>query len=200
MPTEEIYELSHSEYIVLGLICESPGHAYQLDKKIEDRGMRDWTNIGTSSIYSDLNRLDDEGLVESYNEEVDNRIRRVYKITPYGNKILTHKTYNVLKDYYGRHDEDFYVAFSLLPILSKNKQIDAISHSIEKIENHIKELDTMLKENSNMPLNVTGLFIHPIEIMKACCKFLKWVLEQIKQKNGKPIPEEYLKKWRQNNA
>jgi DNA-binding PadR family transcriptional regulator len=193
MSIEKSYELTHRQYIVLGLICEEPSHAYLLDKKIEDRGMRDWTNIGTSSIYSDLNQLDDDGVVESYTEEVDNRIRRVYKITSYGLEILKDKTYNVLKEYYGRNDEDYYVAFSMLPLLSKDQQIDAISHSIQKIETHIKELEQMLEKNSQMPINVTGLFIHPIEVLKADLKFLRWALEQVKKGKGQISPQNYAK-------
>jgi len=188
MPSEKTYELTHRQYIVLGLICEEPSHAYLLDKKIEDRGMRDWTNIGTSSIYSDLNQLDNDGLVESYTEEVDNRIRRVYRITSYGHEILKSKTYNVLKEYYGRNDENYYVAFSMLPLLGKNQQIEAISHSTQKIEKHIKELEQMLEKNSQMPINVTGLFIHPIKVLNADLKFLKWALEEVKKGKGQIAP------------
>jgi len=188
------YSLNHTEFIVLGLISEEPSHAYKLDEKIEERGMRDWTSIGKSSIYRVIKELEEEGLTEKWIEEVDNRVIKVYQITNKGSKILKNHVYNVLKSFYGKNDEEFYVAFSMLPILNKSEQIEALSHSIKKIKTHIKELETMLEENSEMPLNVTGLFIHPIEVLKTDREFLEWVLQKIKEGKGKAIPKDYVKK------
>lgn len=200
MTSEETeYSLSHSEFIVLGLISEEPSHAYKLDEKIEERGMRKWTSIGKSSIYRVIKDLDEAGLTDRWIEEVDNRVIKVYQITQKGNRILKNHIYNVLSEYFGKYDEDFYVAFSMLPILSREEQIEAILHSIEKIKNHISELEQMLEEKAEMPLNVTGLFIHPIEVLKTDQNFLEWVLGEIKKGNGNTIPEGYLKEGGNND-
>jgi DNA-binding PadR family transcriptional regulator len=193
MVTERNYNLNHREFVVLGLIAEFPSHAYSINHRIDERGMRDWTSIGKSSIYSDLNNLEAYGLVESYREEVDNRIRKVYKITEYGVVILKKKTYKVLNDFIGKNDENFYVAFSMLPILTKKEQTEAITNSINKIKKNIKGLENMLEINSQMPLNVRGLFVHPIKILEIDIEFLNWVLEEIKKGGGKVDPEVYDK-------
>jgi len=185
MNSEIEYELNHREFVVLGLIAEFPSHAYSINQRIDERGMRNWTSIGKSSIYSDLSNLEEIGLVESYREEVDNRIRKVYSITKYGSKILKKKTYNVLKEFIGKNDENFYVAFSMLPILTHEQQIEAITNSLNKIIKHKKELEDMLKENSKMPLNVRGLFFHPIKILGTDIDFLNWVLGELKNGGGK---------------
>ncbi|MHA2186226.1 MAG: PadR family transcriptional regulator [Promethearchaeota archaeon] len=182
------YKLNHREFVVLGLIAEFPSHAYSINQRIDERGMRDWTSIGKSSIYNDLNNLEENGLVSFHTEEVDNRIRKVYSITDYGSKILITKTYNVLREFIGRNDEDFYVAFSMLPILTKEQQIEAFTNSLNTIEMHKKELERMLKQNSKMPLNVRGLFLHPIKILETDVEFLNIVLEEIRNgevKDGK---------------
>ncbi|MFX1426443.1 MAG: PadR family transcriptional regulator, partial [Promethearchaeota archaeon] len=162
------------------LIAEFPSHAYSINQRIDERGMRDWTRIGKSSIYNDLNILEENGLVESYREEVDNRIRKVYSITDYGTRILIKKTYDVIKDFIGRNDENFYVAFSMLPILTHEQQVEAINNSLTTIAKHKKELEEMLTQNSNMPLNVRGLFVHPIQILETDIEFLNWVLDEIR--------------------
>lgn len=190
--TDAEYQLNHSEFIVLGLIAEEPSHAYQLNEKIKERGMRDWTSIGKSSVYRVIKSLRKEGYAERWIEEVDNRVIKVYQITEKGLKTLKKHVYEVLKCFYGRNDEDFYVAFSMLPLLSKEKQIEALNYSIENMKIHITELKQMLEENSQMPLNVTGLFIHPIEILKTDIKFLEWVLEQIKKGKGSAVPKDYI--------
>ncbi len=193
MTIESNYELNHREFVVLGLIAEFPSHAYSINQRIDERGMRDWTSIGKSSIYSDLNNLEKSKLVDSYREEVDNRIRKVYRITDYGFEILKKKTYNVIKEFIGKNDENFYVAFSMLPILTKEKQIEAITNSINKIKINIKGLENMLAENSYMPLNVRGLFVHPIKILEIDIVFLNWVLEEIKKGGGKADPKAFGK-------
>ncbi|MBD3253477.1 MAG: hypothetical protein GF383_00210 [Candidatus Lokiarchaeota archaeon] len=182
---ENKYKLSHREFIILGLIAENPigSHAYSLDQKIEERGMRNWTNIGTSSIYSNINGLEEDGLVSSYTEEVDNRIRKVYKITEDGARNLKNKILEVLSNFVGRNDEDFYVAFSNMMYLSEEEVILALKNSINKITRHLKELEDMLEENKNTPLCVRGLFIHPIKILETDLGFLKEVIDEL-NKNG----------------
>ena len=193
MNSEIKYELNHREFVVLGLIAEFPSHAYSINQRIDDRGMRDWTSIGKSSIYSDLNNLEKNGLVDFYREEVDNRIRKVYQITDFGLKVLKEKVLRVIREFIGKNDEDFYVAFSMLPILTQKQQIEAITSSINKIKKHKKGLEEMLEENSQMPLNVRGLFVHPIKILGIDIDFLKWVLEEIKTGEEKVDPEAYGK-------
>ncbi|MFX0042830.1 MAG: PadR family transcriptional regulator, partial [Candidatus Hodarchaeota archaeon] len=117
----ENYSLKHRAFVILGLInekmYEGGCHSYDINKRIEERGMRDWTNIGAdfslSTIYRTLDRLENDELVESFEEEIDGRIRKIYKITNYGYKVLRNKVYEVLYNYSGKNDEDFYVAFSM---------------------------------------------------------------------------------------
>jgi len=171
--------LSHKQFVVLGLVAETPSHAYSINQRIEERGMRDWTAIGKSSIYRIMIELENTKLVEYYEEEVDHRKRKVYTITDYGAKILKEKVYNVIKGFIGKNDEDFYVAFSMLPLLSTEQMIETFSYSIEIMKRHKLELENMLKVNPNFPINVSGLFIHPIKILETDILFMEWVIEKI---------------------
>jgi len=199
----ENYALKHRAFVILGLINEKMHeggcHAYDINKRIEERGMRDWTNIGVdfsfSTIYRTLDRLENDELVESFEEEIDNRTRKNYKITEYGYEILKKKVYDVLYNYIGKMDEDFYVAFSMFPILGLEEQIEAFNHALEIIKTHRKELENMLDEIlsnfSRMPINVTGLFIHPIKILETDEEFFEMVLEEIKKVEGNINPDNY---------
>ena len=123
------YTLKHRAFVILGLVSEKMHeggcHSYDINKRIEERGMRNWTNIGAdfsfSTIYRTLDRLENDGLVASYEEEMDGRKRKIYSITDYGYIVLKKKVYNVLDNYTGRNDEDFYVAFSMYPLLSQKE-------------------------------------------------------------------------------
>lgn len=199
----ENYTLKHRAFVILGLINEKMHeggcHAYDINKRIEERGMRDWTNIGVdfsfSTIYRTLERLENDELVESFEEEIDGRTRNIYKITNFGYEVLRNKVYEVLYNYYGKNDEDFYVAFSMFPILIAEEQIEVFTHSLENIRNHRKELEIMLNEMKTnfpkMPINVTGLFIHPIRILEADEKFFEMVLAEVKNEDLQISPDDY---------
>ena len=193
------YNLKHKPFVILGLLAESPqgDHPYNINKKIEVRGMKNWTNIGLSlslsTIYRILDRLESDGLIESYVEEVDNRERKVYSMRKLGWNILYNKVYTVLNEYYGKNDEDFYVAFSMFPYLKKEDRIEVFSNSLSKIKNHKEGLLEMLKKNEKYPMNVVGLFKHPLMILQTDQEFLEWVLDKIEKGEDEFGPDAYSK-------
>ena len=185
------YTLKHRAFVILGLVSEKMHeggcHSYDINKRIEERGMRNWTNIGInfsfSTIYRTLDRLEIDGLVESYEEEMDGRKRKIYSITDYGYEILKKRVYDVLNGYRGKNDEDFYVAFSMYPLLTKDELIEVFSNSLTNIRTHRIELKEMLDNNlekfPNMTFNVEGLFIHPIKILEIDEDFFETLLKKI---------------------
>jgi len=77
------------EITLLGIVSESPNHAYQIEKIIENRGIRKRLDIGFSTIYSTLKKLERKHLVESYFSPQENLPgRRVYAITDKGRRRL----------------------------------------------------------------------------------------------------------------
>ncbi len=187
MTSKKDYELNHREFVVLGLISEFPSHAYSLNQRIDKRGMRHWTSIGKSSIYSDLNNLEKIELAESYVEEVNNRIRKVYKITDSGSKVLRDEVYKVISKFKGRRDPNYDIALSLYPVLSKEEQVRAFKNSLEIINNDIEALKQQneiskresLKQWGGYPLNIKALFIRPIKVMETHIEFIEWMLKEI---------------------
>ncbi|HUV26505.1 MAG TPA: PadR family transcriptional regulator, partial [Anaerolineales bacterium] len=58
--------MTNAELAILSLIAEQPRHGYDIEQVIEARGMREWTEIGFSSIYYLLNKLEKDGMIESH--------------------------------------------------------------------------------------------------------------------------------------
>ncbi|KKK45313.1 MAG: Transcriptional regulator PadR-like family protein [Candidatus Lokiarchaeum sp. GC14_75] len=189
MSDEENLGLSHVAFAVLGLVAEHPCHGKDINERVEERGMREWTAIGKSSIYGVLKNLKKIDLVDSWVEEVDNRIVKMYQITPKGETVLKSQIYRILNEFVGKNDQDFYMAFSMLPVLSQEEQIEAITNSLNAIRENKKELEQMLNINFKMPLNVKGLFVHPIKILETDTEFLEWVLKEIKEGRDKIDPK-----------
>ena len=79
---------TNAEITILSLIAESSRHGYEIEQVIEQRGMRDWTEVGFSSIYYLLKKLERDRLIEGRLEKPPGRgpARKVYHITQEGRK------------------------------------------------------------------------------------------------------------------
>ncbi|MFC7330883.1 GyrI-like domain-containing protein [Marinactinospora rubrisoli] len=82
-------DLTPAELTLLGLLTERPRHGYELEEVITDRGMREWTEIGFSSIYYLLGRLDKRGLIAQVAAPpgTRGRARKVYAATAEGRRV-----------------------------------------------------------------------------------------------------------------
>jgi DNA-binding PadR family transcriptional regulator len=78
--------LTNAELAILSLLAEAPRHGYEMESLIEARHMRDWTEIGFSSIYYILNKLEKGGLVTAQREPSPGGgpDRKVYQLTADG--------------------------------------------------------------------------------------------------------------------
>src|SRR5262245_12285582 len=98
--------LTDSEPLLLGLLAEMPRHGYEIDQVIEQRGMREWTQIGFSSIYFVLGRLQKLRLVaarKAARANASTKSRKVYAVTPAGRRALAARTIAALRDLQPTH-------------------------------------------------------------------------------------------------
>jgi DNA-binding PadR family transcriptional regulator len=77
-------DLTPAELTLLGLLVEAPRHGYELEVVITDRGMREWTEIGFSSIYYLLGKLRDRGLITEVGPPARGKSRKVFGATEDG--------------------------------------------------------------------------------------------------------------------
>lgn len=81
--------INNKETTLLGLLAEGEMHPYQIEKEIEQRDMRFWTEISMSSIYKLLRKLEERELVESTVQVGEgNRAQKRYAITDAGRSAL----------------------------------------------------------------------------------------------------------------
>jgi DNA-binding PadR family transcriptional regulator len=89
---------NNSELALLTLLVEGPQHGYQLEQVIEGRGLREWTEIGFSSIYYLLNKMQKAGWVTSeVVPEAGKPSRRVYCLTAEGMALTTRAVHQRLE-------------------------------------------------------------------------------------------------------
>lgn len=80
-----VESLTDAEMTVLGLLAEQPRHGYDLDKVIAERGVREWTSVGFSSIYYLLDKLAARDLIAPTTQAGR---RTVFGLTEHGHWLL----------------------------------------------------------------------------------------------------------------
>jgi DNA-binding PadR family transcriptional regulator len=75
-----------AKMIILGLLQEGPMYGYEIKQRIEHEAMAEWASLSYGAIYSALNKLARDGLVEKIGtEQVGKRPSRdVYQVTKSG--------------------------------------------------------------------------------------------------------------------
>ena len=91
-------KLSNAETALLGLLCEEPMHPWQIQKVVEHRDMRHWTDLSQATIYSQLRSLKRARLVECRPQVDQGRLRKVYSVTPAGRAALRAKVRELLTE------------------------------------------------------------------------------------------------------
>ncbi len=90
-------ELSEPEAALLGLLSEEPMYPYQIEKEVEWRDMRFWTELSMSSIYKLLRKCEKEGLVKRADRiSPEGRLRKLCTISAKGRRALEEKIEDLL--------------------------------------------------------------------------------------------------------
>ncbi len=90
--------VTNAEAALMGLLAENPKHPYQIEKDVQYRDMRSWTDLSMSSIYKLLKKLEDAGMVKAEVELSEgNRARKIFEITADGREALEVKLRALLR-------------------------------------------------------------------------------------------------------
>jgi DNA-binding PadR family transcriptional regulator len=169
--------ISNLEASILGLVCEGFRYGYELDKIIEERNMRLWTEIAFSSIYYVLKRLEKKGLINSGSERVSGRARKVHSVTPQGETAMSEKVREIISCHHQVTDPfDLGIGnLHTLPFDEIIKGLRTYKESLDAREQLLrKRLEAM--DESEWPHHIRGLVTRPLAMLDA---ERKWVLTYI---------------------
>lgn len=81
--------MNETELTILSLVAEGPRYGYEIQRVIEERGLREWLAIGFSSVDYILNKLEEQGLLTSQLRPGGvGPARKVYTVTDGGRGVL----------------------------------------------------------------------------------------------------------------
>jgi len=161
--------MTQIEIILLSLLCDKNYYGYEFETVIEQRNMRGWTNIGFSSIYNSLNKLEKNGqLVSKYEKEYGSPKRKVYSIKDETKVIVKEQIINMISEYNSNPSEfDIGMLFSYL-ITKEQLNKALIIHK----ENLIIRKVFLLKRYEQHPTarkrpHIKALFERPLAFIEA---------------------------------
>lgn len=110
----EVKIVTQAEVVILGLLYKTDRYGYELEKHIEKNQMRQWTDIGFSSIYNILNKLHNKELIDfRYASEKGGPKRKMYHILDKGTEAFETSILSMLKTpALSKQDIDVAIIFS----------------------------------------------------------------------------------------
>jgi DNA-binding PadR family transcriptional regulator len=174
--------ISNREAALLGLLCERPMYAYEIEKIIEERNMRHWTEISFSTLYYELKKLQQKKLVTAKTKISKNNVaQKVYTINEEGKKVMKSKVKELLSNV-EKIIWQVDLGMANICLLNQKETIESFTKYITSIDNYIKmyqELLVFLKKN-NYPDSDLALSERPIMHLRVEKKWAKEYLEGVK--------------------
>jgi DNA-binding PadR family transcriptional regulator len=162
------HPLTNTELAILGLVVEQPRHGYEIEQVITERGMRDWTEIGFSSIYYVLGRLEKAGLATSAAAEAPSRgpARRIYAATAAGCTAWQAAALRSLAvpTLVGR---PFFLGLGSLAGLPPDAIVGALRACATALDERRAAIETRREDVSPAPWFVDALFDYGVQMLRA---------------------------------
>lgn len=175
--------ISNREMTVLGLICEKPMHGYEIEKVVEMRDMRYWTEISLSSIYKILKKLEQKGFIKSEIKLAKNNIsQKIYTITKHGQKAMK----NQVKENLSNVEKIIWqvdISMTNIFLLDHREVIDCFNKYINSINKRMKIYKDLKKdfEEKKYHESSLSLAVRPLLHLEA---EKKWALDYRKKQHG----------------
>ena len=173
-------QLTDSELLVLGLIAEMPRHGYDLEQVIEQRGMREWTQIGFSSIYYVLGKLEQKSLIKS-ETPISEKAKKLFKLTRIGRKTLVDQTQASLRDFRSSNSS-LLMGMIHWPVLTRDQALQGLKSRSLAIARERERLQSIQFDQQPLPDYVNAMFDFNSMQLKSEAQWIDSTLAYMKTK------------------
>jgi DNA-binding PadR family transcriptional regulator len=179
--------VTDAELAILSLLFEKETYDHDLNKLIDERGMRRWTSIGASSMYYVLDKLDKQGLVRKVSED---RGRRLFQITPAGLGVLQTSVADLLATPRA-FDKSFELGIANLHVLKPSQVTTALMGRQQDIHAQLGRLrETLARDEAALTFQQRALYTHRIKMLEAEDDWLTAFIEDwLRQAPPDPEPD-----------
>jgi DNA-binding PadR family transcriptional regulator len=164
--------MTNAELAVLSLIAEQPRHGYEIEQVIGERGMREWTEIGFSSIYYLLKKLEREKLIEGQLQETERGpARKVFRLTEAGRDAYHAGLIHVLSVPQPRQ-AGLLLGLGNLPGVAPDEALAALRSYRHALNNQLDGVRSTWEAQQPVPYFVDALFDYGMTMITA---ELEWI-------------------------
>ncbi|NMC45757.1 MAG: PadR family transcriptional regulator [Chloroflexi bacterium] len=173
--------LTNSELVIIGLVAEAPKYGYQIEQNIVQRGMREWTEIGFSSIYYLLNKLEEGAFLDSQRRvEGERPARKIYTLTEQGWQAYREAVRARLTSPRPR-TEDFDLGLANMLVLEHAEVVQALRSYQSGLQEKLVQVKGKYESDGGAQLAVPAreLFQHAIALMSAELEWIAGLIERL---------------------
>jgi DNA-binding PadR family transcriptional regulator len=168
-------DLTPAELTVLGLVVERPRHGYDLEQVIEQRGIRRWTDIGFSSIYYVLAKLERRGLVRDDGDRSGAKTKRVFRATAEGERAAAGAALAFIADP-RPVPHPVLVGLANLPLVAERDYAEALRSRLTQVEARIASVVEAERAQAPLPRPAREVFSYTLSLLEA---ERSWLVERV---------------------
>lgn len=177
--------LTDAELLVLGLVAEMPRHGYELEQVIEQRGLREWTQIGFSSIYFVLGKLEKLNCVAS-ETPAGAKAKKVFRVTRTGQAALAEQSLAALRTVRPSYGSVL-LGMTHWPMLKRDEALGALEERGAAVALEMERLGEIQVTQQPLPDYIEVLFDFALGQLRAESE---WVTRTLDYMTTKPWLEE----------
>jgi DNA-binding PadR family transcriptional regulator len=166
--------MTDAELAILSIVAEGPIYGYDIQTIITQRALRVWTNIGVSSMYYVMEKLEQQGLIESKGaQHVQGPARRQYQITPAGYGVMQTAVADLLSTP-REYASGVELGLANLHVLRPSQIRTALITYQQELASRLAQTRERLRQlaSNQPPFNVDAMFEHRLAMLEA---ELKWI-------------------------
>ncbi|HET91463.1 MAG TPA: PadR family transcriptional regulator [Chloroflexi bacterium] len=171
--------MTNAELAILGLVAEQSRHGYEIEQVIEERGMREWTELGFSSIYYLLKKLEKKGWIAGEVEEGGRGpARKVYHTTPAGSEALRGAVLEALSTP-DRCYPSLQLGLANLPGQPSTHVLGALRQYRDALVERLAHVEERREARRPLPLHVGAMFDYSLTMVRAELAWIERFIAEI---------------------
>jgi DNA-binding PadR family transcriptional regulator len=129
-----------------------------MEQFIEERGMRNWTEVGFSSIYYILTKLEQRGWIASHRQPAAGRgpNRKVYSILPKGQAAWREATLKMLS--VPTTNSPFLLGLAGIPGIKPQEVVSALRQYRREVIKRRDEVEAVWQKQEQLPAFLEGMY------------------------------------------
>lgn len=160
------------DLMLLGLLCEKPMNAYELQKQVKYRHFDQWIRISSPSVYKKVIRLKQSGYLESTPMRAGNMPEKtVYTITEAGKVHFLHLMRSAASSPV-RMVFDFNAVIANLFKVPKKEALSLVENIAAEILAQKEKIEVRLPSRSHIPFEGQAVLIQQHKVICALEEFI----------------------------